>query len=164
MPSDSANVSLVSYEKGNRLTPDVIEFELFGKPTPKGRPRFNTRTGRAYTPTKTRDAEQSILAAYLVASAGRLPHDGAIEIELDAVFTPPTSWPKWKREAALAGEFPHTTRPDFDNLAKIIDGLNGRAWVDDSQIIHAVIRKAYGQTATTRVRIIRHPSIERNHQ
>lgn len=136
---------------------EVIEFELFGKPTPKARPRFNTKTGRAYTPSKTRHAEASILASYILAVGNRPPHDGAIELELVATFEPPSSWSKKKRESALRGELPHLTKPDFDNLAKIVDGLNGHAWLDDKQITRAVISKGYGVNASTRIRITIYP-------
>jgi Holliday junction resolvase RusA-like endonuclease len=151
----------MTYEERNNLADAVIEFELLGKPTPKGRPRFNTKTGRAYTPTKTKSAENSLLAAYLVSAGNRPPHDGAVELELVATFEPPASWTKKKREAALRGELPHLTTPDFDNLAKIVDGLNGRAWLDDKQIVRAVVTKGYGATASTRLRITFH-ALERS--
>jgi Holliday junction resolvase RusA-like endonuclease len=136
---------------------EEVEVVLYGTPTPKGRPRF-TRTGRTYTDAKTRAAEQSILSAWLAVAKNRLPHDGPITLLLEATFVPPPSWPKWKRELALAGDYPHTTKPDFDNLAKVIDGLNGRAWLDDSQICDARTLKKYGETASTRLVVTFHPS------
>lgn len=134
----------------------VVEFTLYGTPTAKGRPRFTSR-GHTYTDQKTRDAETSILAAWLNAAGNRPPHDGPVTVELVATFTPAASWPKWKREAALAGNWPHLSKPDFDNLVKIIDGLNGRAWVDDSQIVTATASKVFGEVASTRLTITFHP-------
>ena len=32
---------------------DSVSFTVLGEPTGKGRPRFNTQSGRAYTPKKT---------------------------------------------------------------------------------------------------------------
>lgn len=137
--------------------PEVIEFELYGTPAAKGRPRFTSR-GHTYTDQKTKDAETSILAAWLHTAGNRPPHDGPVTVELFATFTPAASWPKWKRESALAGTWPHLIKPDIDNLLKIIDGLNGRAWVDDSQISLATASKAYGETASTRLVITFHPA------
>lgn len=136
---------------------ETIVFSLYGTPTAKGRPR-STRSGVHYTPAKTKAAEQSILSAWLHAVGSRKPHDGPVTIGIDLIFLPPASWPKWKREMALAGNWPHTIKPDFDNLAKIIDGLNGCAWVDDSQIVRALVNKSYGPEAQTSITITFHPA------
>lgn len=136
---------------------EKMTFTLLGTPVAKGRPRF-TATGRAYTDAKTKAAEQSILAVYLVnGGKHREPHAGPVSIEITATFTPPESWPKWKRELAFEGDWPHITKPDFDNLMKTIDGLNGVAWLDDSQIIAGNCRKRYGPYPETSVTIWFHP-------
>lgn len=134
-----------------------VEFVLFGTPTPKSRPRF-TRNGRTYTPAKTRVAEQSILAAYIVAAGARPPHDGPVDVAITATFTPPATWPKWRTARAIDGMWPHISKPDLDNLVKLLDGLNGRAWVDDSQIVSITARKRYGATASTAVVLTFHPA------
>lgn len=134
-----------------------MELILPGQPRAKGRPRF-TRQGRTYTDARTRAVEDSLLAAWLVQAGPRAPHLGPVELELVATFTPPESWPKWKRARAVAGDWPHTTKPDLDNILKTIDGLNGRAWADDSQIVSfGSSRKTYGAEASTVVRIVLHP-------
>ena len=140
--------------------PETIEFEIFGKPTPKARPRF-TRNGRTYTDAKTKTAEANVLIAFFGAASHRKAHEGPVEIEVVATFEPATSWPKKKIAKALAGELEHTSRPDVDNLLKIVDGLNGRAWLDDSQIIRATVTKRYGDKASTLFRITFHET-ERN--
>lgn len=165
----SATVCPVTYEQrksltlgntirrnGTELTTRIV-FTLDGTPVPKGRPRF-TGQGRAYTPTKTRVAESQILAAYLAVAGHLTPHDGPVTVDVEFVFTPPASWPKWKRASALTGDLPHTSKPDLDNLFKIIDGLNGHAWRDDSQIFRATPEKRYGDHAMTRVAITFHPA------
>ena len=38
----------------------VYEFEMIGEPVGKARPRMNTRTGRAYTPSNTKNYEYSL--------------------------------------------------------------------------------------------------------
>lgn len=140
---------------------EQVHFVLFGSPTPKGRPRF--ANGRTYTDAKTRAAEQSILAAWLVAAGARTPHDGPIAVEILATFMPPESWAKWKRERATTGSWSHTKKPDLDNIIKLLDGLNGRAWVDDSQITSIVAHKQYGTTASTAVTLTFYPSQTKEH-
>jgi Holliday junction resolvase RusA-like endonuclease len=127
-----------------------------GEPIAKGRPRF-TRLGRTYTNPKTKLGETKLRSAWEIKATNRSPHTGPITLTLISTFEPSKSWPQWKRDQALAGEWPHLIRPDFDNLAKIIDGLNGLAWVDDSQIISAQIRKQYGPEAKTEILIKFHP-------
>lgn len=136
---------------------DTVELLIPGTPTAKGRPRFYN--GRAVSDAKTRAAEQSILSVWLHTTAGtRTAHTGPITLEITATFAPPASWPKWQRELALAGEWPHTKKPDIDNLLKIVDGLNGVAWVDDSQLTNVGGRKQYGVEATTAISITFHPA------
>lgn len=129
-----------------------------GSPVPKGRPRF-TKTGHTYTDAKTRNAENAIASAWRMVSNGRPPHDGAIHVRMQCVFPIPASWPKWKRELAASseGRVPYVGRPDIDNLIKILDGLNGLAWIDDSQIINITARKDYGPEPVTRIFFIFHP-------
>lgn len=139
---------------------DSIIFTLPGNPTAKGRPRFFN--GRAVTDTKTRIAEQNILATYLLAGGDkRTPHEGPVTIHVSATFVPAQSWPKWKRTLALSGQWPHTSKPDLDNLIKVIDGLNGVAWLDDSQISHVSASKQYGELAKTSVQIWFHKAPEK---
>lgn len=130
-----------------------ITFTLPGSPIAKGRPRFNRNMGRPYTDAKTERAEQSILAAYLLAGGStRPPHDGPVSIAIVATFAPAASWPKWRKAMAAAGDLPHVSRPDIDNIVKAVcDALNGRAYLDDSQITQIVTAKGYGEHSSTDV-------------
>lgn len=82
-----------------------------GNPVPKERPRFNGRI--AYTPKKTRDAED-----WIRAHCNRLPClTGPLKLRI-AFF---------RKDAQPC---------DLDNLAKLVqDALNGRAFKDDRQIV-----------------------------
>ena len=136
----------------------VIEITVAGTPTPKGRAR-STRSGRHYTPATTRAAENHVRNTWIRHHYHRPAHPGPVNVDIVATFTPPTSWPKWKQAAALAGAWPHTVKPDVDNLLKLVkDGLNGLAWVDDAQAISVTGRKQYGETAATHVTITLLPS------
>ena len=159
MSNPAANVCLVIDEERNPATenatpwfmPQYVTFTIDGTPIAKGRAR-STRTGHHYTPTKTRNAEAAILAAWLEQHGARRPHDGGVAIQIRFTFEPPKSWPKWKRDAAADGQIPHLSKPDLDNLTKLVcDALNGTAWIDDSQIHNSFSRKDYGTKANTRV-------------
>jgi len=134
----------------------MIVVELPGTPRPKNRPRF-TRSGHTYTDAKTKAAEESLLAAWLVQSGRPAPFDGPISVELLFVFAPAQSWSKKKRAAALSGELRPTGRPDLDNLIKVIDALNGVAWVDDAQITRITATKRYGLHPFTRLTVLDSP-------
>lgn len=134
----------------------TVALTLPGTPTPKARPRF-TRTGHTYTDARTLAAEQTILAAWLQQMGSAAPHTGPVSVEVIASFTVAASWPRWKRDRATSGHWPHLSRPDLDNLIKTLDALNGRAWADDSQITHITARKQYAETASLHVLIHLHP-------
>lgn len=90
-----------------------------GRPVPKGRPRFGN--GRTYTPVKTQKEEQRIALAYKGPC-----YTGAVSITLNFWF----SRPKTNRKEFM------TQRPDLDNTVKIVtDALNGKAYVDDQQVV-----------------------------
>jgi len=112
-----------------------------------------TRTGRAYTPEKTRKAEhalRTISALHVPAQ----PLEGRVSVELVFIFEPARSWTKKKRAAALSGSLGHCSRPDLDNLCKMaVDALNGLAWRDDSQIDSLHASKHYGPEAMTRFKV-----------
>lgn len=94
------------------------------------------------------------LARLAMRGVGQL--SGPLLLEVLAVYAIPPSWPPAKRQAALDGKVWKTSRPDFDNLAKIIaDALNGLAYGDDAQIVRASVGKRYGQPERTDVRIRR---------
>ena len=59
----------------------------------------------------------------------------------------PPSWTRKRRDDALAGVIRPTGKPDYDNIGKVVDALNGIVWVDDSQIVDARIRKLYDERA-----------------
>lgn len=132
--------------------PDTAErFSLwFGirmEPVGKGRPRF-TRTGHAYTPAKTRAAERQIAEAARASMKGRPPFPGPVTVHVSAVFPIPKSWPKKKREDADAGLIAPTVKPDADNVAKLVDALNGIVFEDDKQVVFLSVMKQYGETPT----------------
>ncbi|MBS4462272.1 RusA family crossover junction endodeoxyribonuclease [Aerococcaceae bacterium zg-B36] len=113
---------------------------------PKGRPRFNTETKAVYTPKKTQDFEKMI--GLYGKNRIKTPINKPIKIEIKIRFAIPKSWTKQKREDALKGKVSVTSRTlgDLDNLSKsILDGLNGIAFTDDSNIVRLDVEKLYGE-------------------
>lgn len=128
----------------------MIAFDVHIVPIGKGRPRVTVRSGRAwaYTPPKTTIAEKHVAAA--ARTNGAKPVSGPLRMHVEAIFPIPPSWPKDKRQSPPA----HTSRPDCDNLLKLVaDALNGVCYYDDSQLVESMVRKAYGHIPKIRVQI-----------
>lgn len=126
-------------------------------PTAKGRPQF-VKIGkftRAITPAKTRRAERDFIAVALD-HAPPAPLDGPLEVRLVFSLPVPSSAAKWWKAAAAAGAIHHTSRPDGDNLGKLVLdalGSSGQFWRDDAQIPRLVIEKQYAEKPGTEVTI-----------
>jgi Holliday junction resolvase RusA-like endonuclease len=123
--------------------PDTVVIEVLGEPKGKGRPRFVRATGHAYTPAKTSSYEALLRHEAALAMAGSPPITGPVGVTVSAHFGVPQSWSAKKRAAALSDNIRPTTKPDWDNLAKMLDALNGVVWVDDKQVVHGTILKFY---------------------
>lgn len=130
----------------------MINFTVPMQPVGKARPRFANRGHRisTYTPSKTREAEAQVAWAAREAMKGAQPFAGALGMTVVAVFAIPKSWPR-----AQQIEPPrHTSRPDADNLLKLVgDAMNGICYADDSQVVDARVIKRYGPTPEVRIQI-----------
>lgn len=112
-----------------------------GEPVGKGRPRL-TRTGKAYTPARTRAYEQKIRQAYLEQNGEKL--NGYIVATITAYMQIPKSASKRQAAEMAAGIIRPAKTPDIDNIVKAaLDGLNGLAYEDDKQIVKVVAEKWY---------------------
>lgn len=119
----------------------TFTFIIPGEPVAKGRPRM-TRTGHAYTPSKTRLYEGYIQDLWKKKTVAELPTGLPLRVCVDAFFSIPKSMSK-KARKALDGA-PHTKKPDADNVAKaVLDALNGLAFDDDSRICYLKVTKQY---------------------
>jgi Holliday junction resolvase RusA-like endonuclease len=122
-----------------------ITITLAGEPRGKGRPRFAKATGRAFTPTPTRNYEAALRIEAQHAMAGRAPIEGPLTVRVRAVFAIPASMTKGKRQMAVSGQLRPLKTPDADNLMKTLDALNQVVFVDDKQVVEATISKFYGE-------------------
>lgn len=128
----------------------MIQFFVPGKPVGKGRPRF-TRTGHTYTPGKTRAYEAAVAWECRKAMEGKLPSVHPQRVSVEVMVKPPKSWSKAKTKNALGGLIA-PGRPDIDNYLKaVLDGCNGVAFLDDSQVVAVYATKRYAETDGVRV-------------
>lgn len=106
-----------------------------GIPVAKARPRF-TKTGRTYTPQKTKTWENTI-RAFVLASFFKAQTDKPVGVQLQFNMPRPKSAPK--------GRIYPQAKPDLDNLEKaVLDALNGVVWLDDAQVVNKYAAKVYG--------------------
>lgn len=114
-----------------------MRFFVPGRPVPKARPRIG-KGGRMYTPALTKAYERLVAAYCMAARGGREPLSGPVRVEIDATYRLP-------KRGHREGDW-HTGRPDLDNVVKaVLDGVNGVAFADDSQVCVLHASKYYGQ-------------------
>lgn len=122
-----------------------VTFTVPGEPRGKGRPRFARKTGRAYTDAQTASYENLIKLACQAAMEGREPFDGPVAVHLAAFLKIPTTATHKRLAAIRAGDEWPTKRPDIENIAKsALDGMNGVAFGDDSQVVNLAAKKFWG--------------------
>lgn len=78
--------------------------------------RFST-----FIPAKTRAEMDATRMIARIAMAGREPFTGPVELKLAAYMPVPKSWPRKRREAALAGKILPITKPDGSNIQKLAE-------------------------------------------
>jgi Holliday junction resolvase RusA-like endonuclease len=120
----------------------LFEYTIIGNPTPKGRPRF-TKSGHAYTPKKTRDAEAKIKFMLQIAASvhSKLPAKNFCNVFVSFYLHRPK---RLQKKTSPPEAIPHDKRPDLDNLVKLlIDASNGILFDDDAQIHQIIANKWY---------------------
>lgn len=115
-----------------------ISFEVLG--APKGKARARSGKNGFYTPDSTVAYEEAVAWKAKEAMAGKDLFEGPVCVRIWARFSKPKSWSKKKRAATVY----HTSKPDADNIAKIIcDGMNGVVYRDDAQAVEVTVYKRY---------------------
>ena len=116
----------------------VVEGTIRGKQ----RPRFNTKTGRAFTTNQTINYENWIKQCYIEQSNKLL--QGAIRARIEIYYSVPKSYSKRKIKAIKDGTDYPMKKPDSDNVAKIVlDSLNKIAYDDDKQVVELTVLKRW---------------------
>jgi len=121
-----------------------------GKPRGKGRPRFGN--GRTYTDKATREYETLVatIAEQEMANIRATVTEKPVSVYIIAHFAIPKSTPK-KRIAEVLSN-PPKTKPDVDNIAKIVlDALNGIVFADDRQVVSCTVEKVYSESPCVEV-------------
>lgn len=110
-----------------------IRFDI--KPFPKERPRA-TRTGVIYTPRKTKDYEQYLVALFQDQFPDHIPFEEPLDIKVDIATDHIVV------AITKVDHKPQGMRGDLDNYVKAaMDALNNVAFVDDNQIVSITARK-----------------------
>lgn len=115
-----------------------IQFDVFGKPRGKQRPRM-TRFGTVYTPKETRQYEKLIQESFSkIRPEGWAPITDAVIVEIEACFV----------KAKSNKDKYCTVKPDIDNIIKVVlDSIQGSNQVieDDKSVICIVAKKIWGE-------------------
>lgn len=135
---------------------------VLGEPMGKQRPRATSFGGhtRIYTPSKTLSYEARFAHEFKEKYPEAKPLTGPIAVEVMAWFGLKKAdynskgQPNKHGLAKLGGEELPTKKPDLDNVLKsVLDGLNGIAFVDDSQVVNVCMAKHYDLTPRVAVTV-----------
>ena len=139
----------LAYKKKPKMN-EFIHLIIPGEPIAKQRPKFfpiKTKSGfiihKAVTPKKTVNYETQIKERFAAEFPGFTPLRCPLCLSMWAFFSIPKSASKKKQRLMNDGEIRPTKRPDFDNILKTIDALEGLAFANDSQIVDATVQKFY---------------------
>ena len=134
-----------------------MNFIVEGKPQGKARARtfYDKRVGkmRSITPEQTKSYEDLIRWSYK-AVGGKYLGEKTLQVDIQAFYPIPKSFNRAKTNAAQSAFLRPTTKPDCDNIIKVVlDALNGVAYYDDKQVICVSCNKYYGETGYIKITI-----------
>lgn len=137
-----------------------VVIRLAGDPRGKGRHRSAIRKGKAggrfiqnYSDPKTEAYEARLKREAADAMGERPLLAGAITVAIWSYRALPKGFSRRKTELALADQLRPTTKPDWDNYAKICDALNGIVWVDDALVVKGFVEKLYAEKPALVIRV-----------
>lgn len=139
------NESLSRLLKKNQVK-DEYKFTIYGEPQALQRHR-TTRHGINYNPSAKDQVHFSMLS---IPHLPPIPIDGPMEAELVFYFSRPKNHYRTGKNSHMLKETSplwKRSKPDLDNLIKfVLDSLNDKAYLDDSQIVHISAKKLYTNT------------------
>lgn len=137
-----------------------LEINIPGAPVGKGRPRARIMTANGkqfvhlYTDAQTVATEKVVAQLARIIMGSRDPYSGPLVMEILVNHTIPTSWSKKERQDALDGAVACMSKPDLDNVVKLIlDSLNKIVYADDKQVVGILARKQYSSNPRVEVKI-----------
>lgn len=113
----------------------------------KQRPRARVFGGHAviYTPKETKSYEKEIAKQFLALGGEKFDKEVPVRLSVDICMEVPKTASKKKKNELLGLKRP-MKKPDADNVLKcVMDGLNGVAYEDDSQVVELVARKYWAE-------------------
>ena len=131
-------------------TEEKIQFTVRGLPQAKGSTRAFIVKGKPVITSTNRNLKdwEHLVASEAQKLAPPTLWEGPVNLILRFYLPRPKTLPKkivW-----------HTKRPDLGKLARACeDALTGIIWRDDSQIVHEVLVKEYGDPPSVEVEIIK---------
>ena len=152
-PAKASRLSDRAIPGGGRLALDEggdvvgVDFWFHVRPVPKERPRVvRTRSGKisTYTPQRTKALADGLKPVIRSILPSQCVFDAPVSLHMFFLFSPPASWPVWKRELSTQGLLFPTSRPDLDNLEKaLLDVFNETVFVDDSLVVDRTATKMH---------------------
>lgn len=132
-------------------------FTVNGKVQGKARARtfYNQKLKRmqSITPEQTKSYEELIRWNYKLAG-GEYFEDKMLKVDIKAYYSIPKSFSKSKHGEAAFGYIRPTTKPDSDNIIKVVlDALNGVAYYDDKQVVCVSCNKYYAENGYLEIEI-----------
>jgi len=132
----------------------IYEFEVPGEVVGKARPRMNTYTGHAYTPTKTKLYEYGLRQCFIINYPKYISIENRVKVTIIAYFDIPKSTSKKKEAEMLLDNISPTKKPDIDNITKIVlDAMNKFAFKDDTQVTKLEVEKKYSEKPRLYIKI-----------
>ena len=129
-------------------------FIVPGNPHAKHRPRFSRYSNHAYTDASDHSYERYVKECFRYKYPLAEPIETAVSVCVVAYFKIPVSTVKSKRALMETETYPHTVKPDADNVLKaVLDGCNGIVWLDDRLVSDVSIQKRYSLKPRTEITI-----------
>lgn len=134
----------------------TLKFVVPGKPIAKKRPRF-FRRGKGVGTYNCQETEvgRMLWEINRQLPAGWIPLKSPIQITTVFYMARPKSHygtGNNKTKLKESSQFQHTSKPDLDNLQKMIyDCFNQVVWVDDSLVCETHSRKEYSENPRTEI-------------
>lgn len=139
-----------------------VRFTVYGEPVSKERPRtvrekdrYGRKTVHTYTPSKTKNQEETIGWVYKSTYKDRKFMKGeALSVAIDFFIGIPKNCSPQDQKLMEERKILPADRKDIDNMEKtVLDGLNKVAYEDDSQIVELTGRKFYSVKPRTEITI-----------
>lgn len=134
----------------------MLDMFLDVSPTPKARPRM-TKSGNVYNTAKTRNAERDIRLLIQDEISKKQIHitEKPVIVKIRFNYEFPTKLSRKDRLLADLDMLYKQTRPDIDNLAKLVcDSMNNLIYFDDGQVVKLVCEKRYSKREGIELKVL----------